>query len=210
MDYFLDLQGFYNNTDQLIVKELSIISSDDTKSYHILYKPPYSFSHLSLKSQKTAKWLRLTHHGLTWQDGTCDLSTIGELINSLNASKIYVKSLLKKIYIKSLLKNNSIQVINLEDYGCPSLAKLRQHYRNINGVEKCQFSHSVGTICANENVKIISKWWKDRLQTKTITINIHMGERCNSHYAWRNDKNNTDFDAPNPFVINCQRCIEEM
>ena len=75
----VEFHGFKSNSNRFIVKELAIVG----KSFQlqIVFKPPYSKDRLSEKMQKTAQWLTLYFHYITWEEG--DVRFSKNLIRSL-------------------------------------------------------------------------------------------------------------------------------
>jgi len=59
----IDVQGFFDTTNNFILKKIWIVfEKDPNLNNSFLIEPPYDFSLLNTKAQKTAIWLTNTHH----------------------------------------------------------------------------------------------------------------------------------------------------
>lgn len=56
MEFILDFQGFKNENNGFIIKELAIISVDETINDLHLFQPPYSFHHLPDHLKIQVQW----------------------------------------------------------------------------------------------------------------------------------------------------------
>jgi len=105
MDYIIiDIQGFYDNKNKFILKEIATLKSSG-EVHHFIIKAPYSFNLLTAKTKYTNNWLTKNFHGFYWSDGkTKFCSVINFLKNHLNKqTKIYVKGEEKQKWVKNIL-----------------------------------------------------------------------------------------------------------
>ena len=78
MEYYFDVQGFIGYNNEFIPKELALIHQGQHQ--HFLIKSPFEFNKLSTALQRQVKWLNHHHHGISWEDGTTNLTFVKNLI----------------------------------------------------------------------------------------------------------------------------------
>ena len=183
MEFVLDFQGFKDENNDFIVKELAILSTDGERYELQLFQPPYAFNKLSKDLQKQVIWLEKQFHGLYWNSGHRDYKELKDVFEGIQISgTIYVKGLEKQRYAKKLLGDFNVNIINLEDMGCPSLSKLKQQMNPV-VLKPCTFNHTM-TNCAYVNVYVLAFWLNmekcitDRLQI----VNLAIKDCCNNGY----------------------------
>lgn len=143
MDLFVDFQGFKNGSNEFIVKEFAVATSDGTIIQHWTVRSPCPYAVLDVKTKKQCTWTTNHYHGIRWQDGDVTIQALHrQLFPILNSSVVYVKGLEKANYIKEFF--SSCLVIDLEDY--PSLKNLTTS--NV----YCFFHGKSKMMCALNNV----------------------------------------------------------
>lgn len=158
MEFILDFQGFKNENNEFIIKELAIISTDGQIYELQLFLPPCSLHQLSKSVRKQVHWVEKHLHGLYWSSGFKEYNKINDIFKQIDIQgNVYVKGLEKQSFIANLLSNFNVKVINLEDLGCPRLSVLKQQ-TNVNSFKPCNFSHPINN-CAYVNVHILLQWW---------------------------------------------------
>jgi len=60
----IGVQGFFDNNNNFILKEIGIVFQDPNLNSSFLIEPPYDFTLLNSKSRKTEIWLTNTHHNI--------------------------------------------------------------------------------------------------------------------------------------------------
>lgn len=63
----IEFQGFKDNNNDFIIKELAIVG--DSIQCQFIFKAPYSFNQLNYKMRRTARWLTRHYHYIHWDDG---------------------------------------------------------------------------------------------------------------------------------------------
>ena len=139
----IDAQGFRSNTNELIFKELSILSLDGKISQTYLFEPPANLQ----QSFRTNTWLTNNHHGLKWSDGNTPYHHVESIFSEINLKfdKFFVKGVEKRLWLWQYL---SKEMENVEERGCPALHKLK-------GGRFCLKNHSV---CSLNNAEKIRKF----------------------------------------------------
>lgn len=146
----VDVQGFKNNKNEFIVKELAIASQEHTHIF--LIKPPYPFTTLTAAERKNVFWIE-KNRGYRWSEGYIDYREFHRIIKPyLKNKKIIVKGEEKIKWVQELSKNRS--VIDITIHGAPNLDTLAELYDK-DLVLNC-FTHK--KICALKNVLCIRKW----------------------------------------------------
>ncbi len=157
-EYILDIQGFKSVNNEYIVKELAIISTDESIYELQLFKPPCDFKELPDYLQKQVVWLENQYHGLFWGSGTRNYSELKDVFKGLNLNGIiYVKGLEKKEFVMKLLSPElMVNIVNIEDMNCPNLNILKQMC-NPKVLKPCAFNHN-NKHCAYVNAHVILHW----------------------------------------------------
>ena len=156
MDYVVDFQGFHDNGNNFILKELCIQSIENGKLVgarkQYLFLPPFDFRHLSDKKKKEVNYLKNRFHKFSWNCGLQDYDEVYSILKNLNGAKcIYVKGSEKKQVLEKELNR---RIIDLETLNCPSLSVLKQQD---SFVIDCPFMHNTRN-CAVNNVYLLSRW----------------------------------------------------
>lgn len=163
MSYILDFQGFKNVTNDFIVKELAIVSTDGQFYELQLFQPPCDFSELPQRLQKQVVWLEKQYHGLYWGSGYKNYNCLKDIFKGITIDgNMYVKGADKQKFVSNLLSDFNVNVINFEDLGCPNLQTLKQQ-TNLFAMKPCSFNHNPKH-CAYVNVQILLEWWKSELE----------------------------------------------
>lgn len=146
--FILDIQGFKNNLNKFIVKEIAIYSVDGNLVKHCFLKSPISFNELSTFYKKQAIFNQSFYHGIPWNMGENHFHTLHTQLQEIfgNGCKIFVKGLEKAKFIQEVFPD--VDAIDLGDKGFPSLKKMTQNY-------KCSFHKYTKYMCAHDNVKKI-------------------------------------------------------
>lgn len=157
----MDFQGFKTIRNEIIVKELAIVSTDDSVYELHLFQPPCSFNELSVNERKQVVWLERHHHGLYWNSGFRQYNELKDVFDNLNIEgKFYVKGAEKKRFAEGLLSAYNVEVVNVEDIGCPNFKILKHQYAPA-FFKPCHFGHGIKN-CAFINVQTILEWLKDK------------------------------------------------
>lgn len=207
MEFILDFQGFKNQNNEFIIKELAIISTDEQVYELQLFQPPYDLSKLPESVQKQVMWLEKYHHGLFWGTGFKEYNKLKDVFKGVNISgKVYVKGTEKEKFVTELLSEFKVKVINLEDLGCPSLNILR-HQTQSSVMRACVFNHSPIN-CAYMNVHILLQWLKleKLVEDRLRTVDLAIGECYRRGY--KDLQTELVKYLPKQFIINHKEDIE--
>lgn len=152
MYFVLDIQGFRGPKNQFIVKELALLQQGH--HYHFILLPPFNFKELPADLKRQSQWLYQNYHGLLWDGGFTEFRKVKHYLRSvIQHTTVYVKGTEKSQWLRALLQNeNDVEVINVEDIGCPSFKELKQLHPNS---VKC-LSHS--KCCALQNVYMLNSF----------------------------------------------------
>lgn len=120
---YIDFQGFYNNEDQIFIKEFA---SFDAKTFEIrtaLFQAPCEWSRLSTKTAQTNDWCSRNIIRLGWEAGNVAYEKINEVVKDIcrNYPVLISKGLEKVNVFQDILERG---VLNLEDIDCPRLDDL--------------------------------------------------------------------------------------
>lgn len=188
MEFILDFQGFKSEKNKFIVKELALISGDGHLYELQLFQPPCSFNQLSDEKKKEVLWLEKTYHGFYWGSGFKPYSEMKDIFETMKISgKVFVKGVEKKRFVEELLTGFDVQVINLEDMGCPSLAVLKQKMTPLQ-MKACSFTHNSKN-CAYINTYVLLEWLRfekyadSRLESVNLAIKECFGKGYRSLHA---------------------------
>lgn len=158
----IDVQGFKDDFNKFIVKELAV-SLSETENYNYFIASPFDFNKLSPSLQKQSKWLTKNFHKIAWTYGSENLKNVLKSIqiSTSTADLIYVKGIEKQKWVSELLKTNII-IENIENIDCPNFTILYKTYQSI--IDKSTCIHS--TNCALKNVICLRNFLKKYLTLK--------------------------------------------
>lgn len=145
MSAIVDVQGFKDNQNKFIVKEIAILTSEN-KFQHFIFQPPFAFKDLTNEAKKQVKWVKNNLHGFDWYDGYIPYHHLYTIVPTLLHGKtIFVKGQEKIEWIKEFVTEN-IYIVDVEDeLECPKLSWLKFVNQNISCI-----SHK--GLCALQNV----------------------------------------------------------
>lgn len=159
MKLIVDVQGFKTEFNEFIPKEIAILDNTGLQSF--LIKPPFAYYGLTAKEMKQVNWIE-RNRNIYWKEGFIPFSKYKELLAPLLANKrIYVKGEEKAKWVKDMFGNHD--VINLEEYSCPSIKcpnfhALYELYNECNGIYTCVYHKN---FCALKNVMCLHKWFNN-------------------------------------------------
>lgn len=160
----VDVQGFKNEQNQFIPKEIAVLC--DRRVYVLLIKPPYPFYDLTKKERLQVAWLE-KNRGLLWNEGiTPYFNYKNQLCDFLSNKCILTKGCEKVIWLKEMFDNN-ITVYNLEDRNCPSLVTLYDQYSSSSNILSCVYHEK---ICALKNVFCLNMWCRENGILNTVSM----------------------------------------
>jgi Inhibitor of Apoptosis domain len=151
MSASIDFQAFTSSSGEFIIKELAIISHQDFKVQHWIFKPPYSENCVSAATRKIKTWLENNHHGIKWSQGNTDFTRLKStlLFVTIPYKVLYVKGKEKAKHLQTLLERH---VIDIADLGCPALKDL-PHLPFY-----CKHHQETKMQCALQNVFRLAQW----------------------------------------------------
>lgn len=76
----VEFQSFVGNSNEFIVKELSILDLATNVTWYFLFKPPHSFRRLNGKAARTNKWLINNYHHIAWNEGFIEYSELEGIV----------------------------------------------------------------------------------------------------------------------------------
>lgn len=151
MYFIIDVQGFQGQNNSFIAKEIAVLHNGH--HHHFIVKPPFNSNQLSSSQWIQAQWLYHNHHGLNWNGGFVEFREVRKYLREqIQNTTVYVKGIEKTQWIKELLEVQNVEVLNIEEVGCPSLRELKRLYPN---EIKCLY-HS--KCCALQNVYLLKKF----------------------------------------------------
>lgn len=144
----VEFQGFKDNNNSYVVKELALGALSPYWTRRYLFKPPYEFDELDRKVQISNNWCSRNLHGLRWEEGDLDYSSLESLLKSETElyGLIVTKGAEKKRFLESLLGKN---VIDMDVILPLRLSRLSD--------PKTKCNH-IG-LCAVKNVEKLLDWW---------------------------------------------------
>lgn len=156
----IDFQGFKNEQNEFIIKELSVLHVASGSSQTWIFLPPFSYDAFTLKHKRTILWVE-SYHGLSWSEGDIVYERCNRLLRTIIEpnSVVFVKGEEKRKFIATKFKCN---VINLEELGCPSLRHLYQYNTQHTGCLHVNHVMKISSFyCAKRNIELLFLWYKD-------------------------------------------------
>ena len=129
----LDIQCFYDNHNDFIVKELAVLPLVNDENINdtpeaVFFKAPYAFSTLKECVQRANNWNTKYHHHLHWTEGTVPYNDLLETLKGMVKPfwLLLVKGTNKTLFIERLMNRLglSIKVVNAEVFMEESLKKI--------------------------------------------------------------------------------------
>lgn len=153
-DIVLDFQGFKDNDNGFVIKELAIASFDGSLLQHWFVQSPFPYKWLNDTRRKECNWSTKHFHGITWSEGDLTLRQLSHrLAPILKDANVYVKGWEKKKFVEERFPAKS--VTDLTYY--PPLKCLEPSTRCV------LHAKITGSVCALDNVfKIVhyyNKLW---------------------------------------------------
>ena len=172
MNIVIDFQGFKDNDNKYIIKELAISGlQNNDLLIHKIVAAPYAKETLNVKRKREAEWITVFYHGLDWN---CQLSdeTYKHMMYKLKelcylSDKIFVKGEEKAKFIEEDVLEIKGSVTELGKLGCPKLFDLPTENVCVIHEDK------MGYICALDNVCKLKKWIEENCYNSEITASSH-------------------------------------
>lgn len=155
----LDIQCFKDNSDNLIIKEVTAIELESaTLLFHHIVCPPFERKQLSSEKLRESYWTIKHCHGIEWNQGDIAYTVMMKKLEYLFSSclRVYVKGIEKRQFIKTLCPDYCL-VIDLESLGCESLECLNILYAN-NSL-RCKYHTSSNHRCSLTNALNLRRWY---------------------------------------------------
>lgn len=138
MRMLLDIQGFKDEHNKFLPKELAVF--DGNKVSHYVFKRPFPLQLLSPEAHKQAVWLMKFHHCIPWNTGHTPLYNFSSIVKKLteDAQFVYVKGQEKADYIR---KYCTKPIIELDEQPVLTIS-----------TPKCFYHSKSPSMCALSNV----------------------------------------------------------
>jgi hypothetical protein len=153
-------------SNEMVAKELALYNSNCIQMYQ--FQPPYTITGKQWDQvRKSNKWIREYLNGFSWYDGQVQYWELKRILGRITClfPVILTKGLQKRNFIWGIVggKNPDVNVVNLEDFDCPS-------FKHINDTaQRCQF-HSAKSRenyqCAVEKAGKFFNWVQQKLGDK--------------------------------------------
>lgn len=139
-----------------LIKEMSVIDTNTLSTQHWIFK--HTSNTQNAKSRAVNKWLERNFHQLPLEQGDVKYEEVGTILNSLKFNSIYVKGEQKQHIIQGFISH--INVINLEDLGCPRLEQICTD----DNIPCCIFHMNLDQQhCTFHKVFSLKKWYLNNL-----------------------------------------------
>lgn len=119
MDFaIVDLQGFKNNFNHFIVKEIAVLTKNI--KFHDVIKSSCEFNELNASAKKSVEWLIKFHHRIAWDDGYITADELQKTLAPVLKNKIvYVKGKEKKAWLLHIMSPmENLLIKDMEELGC--------------------------------------------------------------------------------------------
>ena len=138
---FVDLQGFIVG-GEFIVKEFASLK-DGFELTHYMFTPTYPWEYLTKAERRQVAWLKVNHHGISWEDGLIPHSMARDLITKAvmgttatnDEIVVYVKGCEKREWLQDLLLDEAKEEANVEN--------IEVHYEDIKPLNKLDITYTL-------------------------------------------------------------------
>lgn len=162
----LDVQGFKDNNNRFIVKEI-YIETKNLQFHDIIKSPSIIEKNLDRKHKKQSNWLTKNYHGFAWTDGYITLGELRQTLFSIfndKSMQIYVKGEEKIKWVKQIMGNEALNCKNVENEYYDVQPEEREKCWACKKHKHIKESNKIH--CALENVKILKKWFMRQKNNK--------------------------------------------
>lgn len=117
--YIVNFQNFKTLINEIILKEVAIVSIHSNVEYHWMIRPPTRYSNLEKELRKRVDYITDYIHGIPWNIGYVEQRDVLENMKKIlrDASCIYIKGSERVQYIKFLMRDYPyISVLDLDNF----------------------------------------------------------------------------------------------
>lgn len=144
----IDIQYFLDNDGEIIVKELAVVSEDNSNLK--VFKNPFPWTMLTKKRRKSNFWTTTNHHGIHWNYGHIPYSELPIILASLcnNFEQLFTKGHEKREFLQRLLQrdvldiNEFIDPVDFKNERYESYFHCKHHH-NIMSIKKCALKQAL-------------------------------------------------------------------
>lgn len=137
--FLIDLQGFKDDRNEFIIKEIAIMNIKNCEYLHWFVKQPYPINKLSPALIRQANYVSKFYHGIPYNYGNIPFYVIKKKLKEIiSYNLVLVKGSEKRDFLQRIFKKAKIE--DLSDI--PSLKKLKPRFNNY----YCSF-HSSNQLC---------------------------------------------------------------
>lgn len=169
MDIFIDIQGFLDNNDKFLPKEVAVLASKNEFIGHWIVKPTCYFQGLPDEVKRKNNWLTINHHGIEWFEGETSINALNHFLQTIVpiCVNIYTRGQDKRKYLQMI---TSREIIDLEkDPHCPTFAKMKSRKNTMCHVHVIKKSKSCNQLsCALDNVYKLRSWVKKKSEPDAL------------------------------------------
>lgn len=152
-----DGQFLRDKNNKLVLKEFAVFYPDFHESgvRVATFAPPYEKEWLPHEVIAQNNFITNNFHGLEWNDGEHAFKDMSNILWSMThkLSLLYVKGTEKSKILQTLLPH--LQVVNIEDLGCPSFDRLPLFNAPCENEIHCMFR---SYLCASKQAKRLGLW----------------------------------------------------
>lgn len=115
----VEFQGFRDNQDKFIIKELAIFDTSTYVVNYFLFKPPFPFQKLNNKSARCNTWLTKNLHYIRWNEGFTQYKELNNIMRHYcqQYDEIYTSGDEKSRWIKKYCTSKVIDIPLNKDFG---------------------------------------------------------------------------------------------
>jgi hypothetical protein len=119
-----DLQMLRGQEGEYVIKEFSVFDLHEKSPETVIFAAPYSDELIPSRYWRQNNYVTQNIHGLHWYMGRTPYDQLEKVVQRMTwgYTVLYVKGEEKKRLLQNLVKH--ARVINIEEHGCPKLAKL--------------------------------------------------------------------------------------
>lgn len=121
MDFIIEIQQFEDADEQLLPKEIAIVSLSSEYVGHWIVAPPFPFDRLTERAQTRNNWASKFVHGIEWYEGSSSIVEVEKCLREIcrGSSRIFTRGGERADYLQSVLSKKIIDLESFKD--CPKL-----------------------------------------------------------------------------------------
>lgn len=169
MDIIVEIQGFRDENNKFLPKEVAVTGVDSEWIGHWIVAPPHGFGRLPHETRRQNNWLSQYFHGIEWYEGGTPIKEVERSLRNIcrgERYQVYTRGHEKSKYLENIL---SRQITNLEE--CTRCPAFRDSPCEVASCHLHGTTRKRNFSCALQRAMSLREWMrKDKEQEQELVI----------------------------------------